>query len=332
MKHLTVVNHGYFLGSTSERLTVSEQNSVIAEYPLSRLKSVTIAKRGISLSADLIVKLAARGIKLFLLDYRGESAACLSGNNGHAVAAVRRNQFFFIESVQARPIARELIAGKVKNQRAVLKYFQKYLNKTRPEGAEILDAAAVALIDVIATIKTGNHFDGEDWRERLLGQEGLAAKIYWQALRDATLMPASFTSREKRGAADLPNKALNYGYAILSSYIWHCVLNAGLEPYAGFLHVERAGKPALVLDIMEEYRAWVVDRVVIKSRIQLETKQDLDSKTKKLLVDEIHTTFATSYPYHGRKLRLESILQRQIYRLGGCFSGEKHYRPYVFKW
>jgi CRISPR-associated protein Cas1 len=48
----------------------------------------------------------------------------------------------------------------------------------------------------------------------------------------------------------------------LITVIWNALLNAGLEPYCGFLHTTRAGKPSLVLDIMEEYRAWVVDRTV----------------------------------------------------------------------
>jgi len=58
----------------------------------------------------------------------------------------------------------------------------------------------------------------------------------------------------------------------------------------------------------------------------------LTPKIKKHLVNDIHRTFATAYPYHGRKVTLESILQRQVYRLVGTFMQEKKYRPYLFRW
>src|SRR5439155_51969 len=59
------------------------------------------------------------------------------------------------------------------------------------------------------------------------------------------------------------NASLTYGYGILYSQVWGAVLNAGLEPFAGFLHVDRPGKPSLVLDLTEEFRQPVVDRAVI---------------------------------------------------------------------
>ena len=88
-----------------------------------------------------------------------------------------------------------------------------------------------------------------------MGYEGAAATLYWQALRTAGLVPETFLTREGRGSVEIVNAALNYGYAILQSYIWSALDNAGFELYAGFLHRRRPGKPSLVLDVMEEYRA-----------------------------------------------------------------------------
>jgi CRISPR-associated endonuclease Cas1 len=72
-----------------------------------------------------------------------------------------------------------------------------------------------------------------------------------------------FAGRSHQGATDAVNAALNYGYGILTSHVWGAVMNAGLEPFAGFLHVERSGKPSLVLDLMEEFRQPVVDRPIL---------------------------------------------------------------------
>ena len=166
----------------------------------------------------------------------------------------------------------------------------------------------------------------------LLGYEGNSAATYFQALRDARLFSSSFQRREGRGSREINNSLLNYGYAILSSYILNAVINAGLEPYLGVLHGTRPGKMALVLDIMEEYRAWVVDREVIKLRSQSENKEHMTIDLRKALIAKIQLNCAKKYKYKSKKLKLEHIMQRQVYRLCGHFYGEKTYKPYLFKW
>ena len=168
--------------------------------------------------------------------------------------------------------------------------------------------------------------------ETLLGTEGASASTYFQALRKAQLFSSTFLRREGRGSREINNSMLNLGYAVLSSYILNAIINAGLEPYLGIMHSKRPGKMALVLDLMEEYRAWVVDRAVIKLRQQSEGKKELDQNTKKALISEIQHTCSKRYLYRKKKIKLEHIMQRQVYRLCGHFYGESNYRPYLFKW
>lgn len=162
--------------------------------------------------------------------------------------------------------------------------------------------------------------------------EGSAAAIYWQTLIAGDLTPDNFESRLGRRGNDGFNKALNYGYAILQTYVWNAIINAGLEPYIGFLHVQRPGKPSLILDIMEEYRAWVVDRAIIKMRSDLNDIDDLSLEVRKNIVAQIQTTMSKKYQYQKARISLESIMQRQIYKLSASFKGELNYKPYTFKW
>ncbi|VVM23026.1 CRISPR-associated protein Cas1 [uncultured Gammaproteobacteria bacterium] len=325
--HLTLSEYGQFIGVTSECLTVKEAG-VTKEYPLNRLKSVQIAKRGVSFSSDVIIACANRGIKFFIQDFKNETIASISGAQQHAVVRVRQNQFEFIKTIKVATLSALVIEGKIKNQRATLLYFKKYhqLHKMT------IDKTAEQLNNILAQIKCRKWQDFDKWNEILLGLEGQAASQYWQCLVACDLMPNDFKNRIGRQAQDVGNKALNYGYAILTSYIWNALLNAGLEPYCGFLHTTRAGKPSLVLDIMEEYRAWVVDRTVIKLRTQLNGKSDLTPAIKKKIITDIHKTFNTKYHYRKRKMRLESILQRQVYHLAGYFSADKKYKSYRFRW
>ena len=168
--------------------------------------------------------------------------------------------------------------------------------------------------------------------ETLLGFEGASAFAYFQGLRQAELFSSSFNKREGRGSQEINNAMLNLGYAVLSSYILNAIINAGLEPYLGIMHGQRPGKMALVLDLMEEYRAWVVDRAVIKLRTQSEGKKTLDTSLKKALIAEVQHTCARKYLYRKKRHKLEHIIQRQVYRLCGHFYGDKTYKPYLFKW
>ena len=331
MKHICIAEFGTFLGVTDERLRVDHAGETIKEIPLSRIKTVTIAKKGVSFSSDLINTCAQRGIRFFFLDFKGVPCACLSGVHQHAVASIRRAQFKFFESTKVTDTAIGMIRGKIKNQRATLKYFSKYeAKKGNGETLDLLEASC-ALMDNYAKLLDKRPPENK-WQSVVMGIEGKAADCYWKALMNGGLLPVSFKGREKRGARDVVNSALNYGYAILSSRVWNAVINAGLEPYAGILHSERPGKPSLVLDIMEEYRSWVVDRTIIKCRKLLSCSSTLDQKLKRRIIDEVQSVFAKKYLYRKRKLTLESILQRQVYRLAGVFSGDRNYKPFIFRW
>ena len=151
-------------------------------------------------------------------------------------------------------------------------------------------------------------------------------------MREAHLFSSTFRGREGRGSQEINNSLLNLGYAVLSSYILNAIINAGLESYLGVLHSKRPGRMSLVLDLMEEYRAWVVDRVVIKLRQKSEGMLSMDADIKKECIREIQKTCLKKYAYRKKKVKLEHIMQRQVYRLCGHFYGEKCYKPYLFKW
>ena len=196
----------------------------------------------------------------------------------------------------------------------------------------MLSNAAKRISLLAQKIKKMPYQKGEIWRYELLGLEGQAAAVYWDALKKTHLLGPQFTGRKKRGADDTINQGLNIGYAVLSSYVWNAIINAGLEGYAGCLHVDRPGKPALVLDLMEEYRSWVVDRSVAKLRSHFDGEKQIQQKLKIKLISEIHSVFAKRYPYKNKKIRLENILQRQVYRLSGVFVENKKYSPHIFRW
>jgi len=330
-KHIYIDDYGTFLGKISQRLTVSNNGKKTKEIALSRIKSINILKGGISLSSDLIEACSLRGIKIFFLDFRNVAHTSLSSTASHAVATVRKAQFLTIDEGYGREIARALILGKLKNQRATLQYFYKYQKNTDKQSQK-LELAIEKIKVVINSLKTIELKNRQDWLSIIMGKEGGVASIYFDAIGSELLDDLNFSNRIGRGADDIVNSALNYGYAILTSFVWQSVINAGLEPFAGVLHTNRPGKPSLVLDIIEEYRAWVVDRNIIKLKSLLRNRRELDREIKSQIIKSINETMNKKYQYNGKKLSLQSIMQRQVYRLSGAFMQQKHYKSYIFKW
>ena len=320
MKHLVICEYGTFLGIANYRLVVKHDDKP-KYYPLNRLCTVSIAKRGVSFSSDLIESFSSRGIKLFFLDFRGVAHSAILGESQHGVIAVRIAQMKFAQSIDNTILlSKKIVTAKIRNQRAVLNYLYKY---HKYEELKYTSEALLLNIDKLSRAKS---------IDEILGFEGASANAYFQVLREAKLFSSSFKKREGRGSQEINNSMLNLGYAILSSYILNAIINAGLEPYLGILHGKRPGKMSLVLDIMEEYRAWVVDRIVIKLRTKISNESSLTIDLKKNLIKEIQATCSKRYLYRKKKHKLEHIIQRQVYRLCGHFYGEKNYKPYSFKW
>lgn len=332
MRHVHVEGHGTFLGLRGKRLVVKRGEGEEREYALNRTRSLTVHGRAHSVSSALLLALSARGIRFSVISGGGDSAMLVESSR-HATAQVRSSQHHQLqENVPCQAWCREVIATKIANQRAVLLYFSKYAAKRHePDSAAIRDAAGRLKVSV-ESVRRVRLPTNANWRDRLLGLEGQAASVYWGTLAEQIMLPGDFERREGRGARDVANAGLNYGYAILASRIQSALLNAGLDLHAGFLHAMRPGKPALVLDLMEEYRAWTVDRSLIKLRRALSGCETLTQKARQRIAREVSDTFSRRYPWRGRRLSLDSIIQRQCYRLAGSFCGGSAYRGYRFRW
>src|SRR5439155_18817820 len=118
------------------------------------------------------------------------------------------------------------------------------------------------------------------------------------------IIPAELTwpAPEHPGASDLLNSALNYDYGILYFQVEHARTLAGLDPYGGFLHADRPGKPSLVLDLIEEFRQIIVDRTIIGMvnkhvTIVQDEQQRLTIETRKKIVEKLRERLAASEPY-----------------------------------
>jgi CRISPR-associated protein Cas1 len=175
-------------------------------------------------------------------------------------------------------------------------------------------------------------------RERMLSVEGRAAQRYWEAVAHVIPADLQWPGRETRGASDAFNSALNYGYGILYCQVEQALTLAGLDPYGGYLHADRPGKPSLVLDLIEEFRQTVVDRTIIglvNKHVVIEQNEDrlLTESTRKRITEKIRERMESSEVYEKKRQAIRFILQSQARHLALFLRGEREvYEPFVAGW
>ena len=330
---LLVSGPGLSLGKSSERLVVKFQRKACGSVPFFRLQEVLIVGHGISVSTDLIEEACRRGIRIAFLSPASRPVALLTSPYLTATVETRRAQLASTTSAVGVELLRWLVAGKLHNQEKLL----RYVGKSRVgESRAALDTAAASLR---AARRSALALDGPEpavLRAPAMGIEGSASRAYWSAI--ANLLPAElgFHRRVRDHPEDPVNAALNYGYGILYAHVWGAILNAGLEPFAGYLHTDRPGKPSLVLDLIEEFRQPVVDRPLLswlnRGGVISLANQLLDDPSREAVASRVLARLNAVEPHRGATHQLRSIIQMQARLLASAVRGLKPYRPFAFKW
>jgi CRISP-associated protein Cas1 len=167
-------------------------------------------------------------------------------------------------------IAQRMVAGKIHNTRQVLLRAARDITGNRQA---LLRAAAQQQADVLTTVGQTTDLDA------LLGAEGTAARSYFAAFPAMSVHAGKTFLRTRRPPTDPLNCLLSFLYGMLRVTVHGALEHVGLDPYIGYLHGIRPGKPALALDLMEEFRPLLADRLVLT----LLNRRELDDDGFELL-------------------------------------------------
>lgn len=336
LTEVVVDQFGTFLGKKSERLVVRVKDEEEVHVPLHELREIVVATKGVTISSDLLQECGERGIMVHFLDFQGIPYATLSSPALVGTVLTRREQLLAYYDERAVQLVQWFLWGKLRNQENNLRYFAKYRRDRDLELYEKLRSLSDSLLESANQIAMLSSDRIDDVRGRLFGLEGSAADAYWTGLGCLLDPVLEFSGRKRRGATDAVNSCLNYGYGILYGKMLGALTRAGLDPFAGFLHVDRPGKQSLVLDFVEEFRACLIDRPLwgLLGRgwtPQMEGGQ-LSSATRRELVAKIRERLESLQTYGNQKLTLASIVQRQARSVAMFLRGESKYRPFVATW
>ncbi len=326
------------LENATVRIDVEREKKL--QVPLHHLSGL-VCFGNVLVSSGLMHKLADEGKSLVLLDYNGRFKARMEGGISGNILLRKAQHKAADDPTMTLEMARAIIAGKVRNSRTVLLRGARETDDTTE--AERLDAVALSLAQTLSNLKHATDVD------TVRGLEGEAAKNYFAVL-PLIIKPQyreafALNGRTRRPPLDRTNALLSFLYAMLMNDCRSALETVGLDPQLGFLHTVRPGRAALALDLQEEFRSVVVDRLALTlinrgqvNAADFETREggavSLTEKGRKAVVVawQERKQEEVQHPLTGTKIPIGLIPFMQARFMARTIRGEMEgYIPYLSK-
>jgi len=253
-----ITTDGAFLRKDGANVVVTAEDTELGRVPMHKLEGIVCLGR-ITVSQPLLAACGDHGVTVTHLDGRGRFVARVEGPVSGNVL-LRREQYRRMDDPdRGTPILCHVVTAKVHNQRAVVQRVRRdHGDKLDAEAASALDDAGAALDRVVHRLADTTA------AETARGLEGEAARAYFGVFRHFLRVDGlTFPGRTRRPPTDPVNALLSFLYTVLTHDCRSAAEAAGLDPQAGFLHRPRPGRPSLALDLLEEFRPVVADRLAL---------------------------------------------------------------------
>jgi len=327
---LYVQEQGLTVAKKGEELEIRAGSSAVSRARLMETSTVVLFGN-IQMTAQALHELCTRDIPVCYFSQGGWFYGVTQGMS-HKNVELRMKQYATAgDPAKALPIARSFVSGKIRNCRTLL----RRNHRESPDGAlaelSRLSDMALACGDLDA----------------LFGIEGAAGRVYFSQFggmlkRDPVSMTFDFHTRNRRPPKDPVNALLSFAYALLAKTVTVTLLTVGFDPFLGFFHRPRYGRPSLALDMMEEFRPLIADSVVIGLINNQElSKSDFvcragaasitpDARKKLLRAYERRLDTLVTHPVFGYTISYRRILEVQARLLGRYLTEEiKEYPVFV---
>ncbi len=305
---LYVVSRGASVRRDHLTLTVWVERQRRLAVPIHQLEGVAVFGNA-HVTAGVLQLCAERGVAVNFLSESGRLLSRVDAP-GSGNVLLRRTQFRWADCPdRCAAIARAVVAGKVQNSRNLVLRAARETDRAEDQG--VLQAAARHLADTLLVLADLTDV------EAIRGHEGDAARVYFEAFpsmvrqnRDTFRM----TGRSRRPPLDPVNSLLSFVYALLLNDCVSAAAAAGLDPSVGYLHVDRPGRPGLALDLMEEFRPLVADRLVLALINRQQVKHDsfvIQESGAVHLTDDARRVVLSAYQQRKREEVTHPLLEQR---------------------
>jgi CRISP-associated protein Cas1 len=326
---LVVQNPRAYIGRKGGELTVSLEQETVSRHPLEQLQAVYLYG-AVQISTQALHGCLERSISVAYFSPAGRFIGMTGGLPASGTDA-RRGQYRLHEEAGLRAkLAARILSAKIHNQRVMLMRNGDAPKAVLVRLASLRDEAA----DRVRSL------------EILRGIEGMAAALYFEwfgtMLKGTAFENFDFNGRNRRPPKDPVNALLSQGYSILAKELTGICHAVGLDPFLGFLHQPRYGRPALALDLMEEFRPLIADSVAISllNRREVDVGDFVCTTRGTFLGNEGRRQFwrawfrrmdtDVSHPDFGYKMSYRRMLDVQVRQLWRFCRGEAtDYRPFT---
>lgn len=348
MPTLYVTEPGARLEKEHGRVLVTKDDEVLNSVPLAHITEVVLAG-GVGVTTQAMLALLEAGCGLALITGQGKLRGRLRPAEARNVPLRRAQYQRQGEADFGLGLSRAVVLGKLQNCRTLARRMVRGLapSATETEAPDVGDGSEPADLNgaferLNAALKQVPQAAD---LAALRGLEGSASKSYFAVLR-RTLRPGlAFGARSRRPPKDAVNALLSLAYSLLTNAVFTAVEVAGLDAYAGFFHAEKYGRPALALDLVEEFRPVVADSVVLTmvnkgmvAEDDFETSPEggvyLARPALKKVLAQFSRRLQTEvfHPAAGRPLTYQKVLEVQARAVRRCIeSGQPHYTPFAVK-
>jgi CRISPR-associated protein Cas1 len=254
---LFVTTQSAKLASEGEAIVVRIDGEIAARFPLLALSGV-VCFGSVYVTPPLMASCAEHGVALSFLTERGRFLARVVGKT-HGNVLLRREQYRRADDEKStREIARAFIAAKIANARSVL----RRALRDRPDGDKVpaIEESLRQIAALLGLLLRAATLD------ECRGFEGAAAREYFAVFDHLITQQKEdffFRDRSRRPPLDNVNAALSFVYTLLMHDMVSALESVGLDPAVGYLHRDRPGRPGLALDLVEELRPSLADRLVL---------------------------------------------------------------------
>ncbi len=329
MTTLYVTEQGAVLHRTHQRIVVTKHDQTLEVVRLSDLERVVLLG-SVQMTSSAMLALLEGGVETSFLSlggkFRGRLAPAEAKNIFLRQAQFRRYEDMTFRLTQARTS----IGAKIRNARSLV--HRHHRNSPCPAFTEALAALEAS----------HGKLAGAADLDTLMGVEGEAAKTYFCALGTMVRSEFAFTGRSRRPPQDPMNALLSFGYTLVLSELVGAIAATGLDPHVGYLHSLDYGRPSLALDLLEEFRQPVVDRLALSlvNRGVLTQKHFAAEPSGGVLLNDTGRPPFLEY-YHralsaefsdrasGQTLTFRKLLRRQAERVRQAILDESEYEPYL---
>lgn len=336
---LFLMTEGTYLARKNDTLLVRIEKETRLRVPIHTLDSVVCFGQ-VSCSPAAMGLCAEHNVLLSFLSMNGRFLARVHGPVSGNVLLRREQYRRADDEATTAAIARAVVTAKLANGRNVilraLRDRPDHAAKAEMEKAIAYMAHSVAVLEHTAAVDT------------IRGVEGEAARTYFEVFDHLITNQKQdffFRGRSRRPPLDNTNALLSFVYTLLVHDVTSALEAVGLDPAVGFLHRDRPGRPSLALDLMEELRPYLADRLVLSliNRGQVNSRGfattetgavQMDDKTRKevLVAWQKRKQEEITHPFIGEKIHVGMISYVQAMLLARCFRGELDgYPPFLWK-